>query len=92
MTNDQGDSTKGYGSIISAVVTLIGLTAAKWPHLANVVFLSQHTPEVTQLLGFAIAGLGWLGTNISHPPAWLRGPWDDVRFFVASFFRRKPTP
>lgn len=92
MTDANGDSTSGRGTIISFVITAIGLAAAKWPHLANIVFLSQHSVEVTQLLGYGLAGLGWIGTNISHPPAAISGPVSDLKFWAKSFFRRKPIP
>ena len=89
MTDDNGDSPKGYGSVISAIMSAVAFVAVIHPKWKWIVLLSQHAPEFANVLPWLLAGLGAIGGAISHPPAWLRGPWDDVRFWVGSFFRRK---
>jgi hypothetical protein len=93
MPDMNGDSPRGRGTFISISITCIGLAAARWPAKANIVFLSQHSIEVTQLLGYVLAGLGWAGSNISHPPDVVRKPVDGFkRWFTSALLRRKAAP
>ena len=92
MTNDQGESTSGTGAIVSAIVSAIALISALHPKWTWIVTLAAHVPEVTNILPIVLGAIGTVGAAVSHPPAWLRTPWDDLKFWVQSFFRRKVQP
>ena len=92
MTDNEGNSTTGTGSVLSAIgsaVTIVALIKPQWHWLVT---LSQHQPELMNVLPYVLGPLSIIGNTISHPPAWLRTPWDDLKFWVQSFFRRKVQP
>lgn len=68
------DQPQGKGSFVSGAMIVVGLLAARHPEWGRVVFISQHTDQVTELVGYATAALGQVGVFISHPPPWLRDP------------------
>jgi hypothetical protein len=77
--------SKGYGAIISTITAFVALLSAIHPDWRHVVALSAHTAELTTVLTGAF---GTFGAAVSHPPAWIRGPWDDLKYWVASHFRK----
>lgn len=92
MTDDSAGTSKGYGAIISTVTALVALLSAMHPDWRRVVALSTHTTELTTVLTTIVGGFATVGAALSHPPAWLRAPWDDLKYWIGSHFRGKPTP
>lgn len=66
------DGSKGYASLTSAVIAMLGLVAALHPSWTLIQTLHAHVPELQQALPYVLTALGSLGAAVSHPPAWLR--------------------
>ena len=92
MTDRSGDSTTGTGAIVSAIISAIGILGVLHPKWVWLGQLSQYKDDLRNVLPVILTALGTIGAAISHPPAWLRTPWDDFKFWVQSFFRRKVQP
>ncbi len=91
MTDSQGDSTTGTGAIVSAIISAIGIMGVLHPHWVWLGQLSQYKDDLRNVLPVLLTALGTVGAAISHPPAWAREPWDDLKYYIASHFRRPPT-
>ena len=92
MTDDQGNSTTGMGAYVSMVISAIGILAAIHPQWKWLSILSQYKDDVRNVLGPLFVGIGTFCAANSHPPKWIRGQWDDLKFWIASHFRRKVQP
>lgn len=92
MTDAQGNSTTGTGAVVSAITSAIALIAALHPKWSWLVTLSQHAPELTNILPYVLGPIGVIGAAISHPPTWIREPWDGLKQWIAVTFRKRPTP
>ena len=90
--DDQGNSNSGAGAYVSMIISAIGLLAALHPKWTWLGTLAQYKDDVRNVLAPICVGAGTIGAAISHPPAWLRTPWDDLKFWIASHFRRKVQP
>lgn len=88
--SDEG--SKGYGAITSAIVSVVGLLAALHPSWARVVTLAAHTTELSNVVPVALTALGTLGAALSHPPAWLRAPWDRLKAAITAWFAPRVFP
>jgi hypothetical protein len=76
------------GPIVRALLTL---AAAAFPTATMLGVFAQHpddTAKVLELFGNLASAL-WLYLRQPHP--WLAGPVDDLKFWVKSFFRKRPT-
>ena len=90
--DNEGNSTAGYGAYVSMIISAIGILAAVHPKWSWLVTLSQYKDDLRNVLAPVLVGVGTFGAALSHPPAWLRTPWDDLKFWIASFFHRKSAP
>lgn len=78
------EQPQGKGAVVSGAMVLLGLLAARHPEWGRVVFIAQHSDQVTALVGYVVAAAGQFGLFISHPPAWLRAPWDRLKARISA--------
>lgn len=81
------NTSNGIPSLTSALVAMLGLLAAMHPKWAILVALSQHVPELREILPYLLTTIGALGASIAHPPAWLRDPIVDAWHTLKSLAR-----
>jgi hypothetical protein len=77
-----------FGPFVRALLTL---AAAAFPTASLLGVFAQHpddTAKVLELVGNFASAL-WLYLRQPHP--WLAGPVADAKYWLKSFFRRKPT-
>lgn len=86
------NDSKGYGAITSAIVSLVGLLAALHPNWAHVVALAAHASDLSNVVPVALGALGTIGAALSHPPAWLRAPWDRLKARISAKVTPKVSP
>lgn len=78
-------------SFASLVRALMTIAAALFPTATMLGVFAQHpddTVKVIEIVGNAVSAL-WLYLKQPHP--WLAGPVADIKYWLASFFRRKPS-
>lgn len=78
------NDSKGYGAIASAIVSFISILAALHPNWMHVVALAAHASDLSNIVPVILAGLGTIGAALSHPPAWLRAPWDRLKARISA--------
>lgn len=86
------DSSKGTGVITSAIVSMIGILAALHPDWTRVVALAAHTTDLSNVVPVVLTALGTFGAALSHPPAWLRAPWDRLKAKIGATVAPKGAP
>lgn len=78
-------------SFASLLRALITLAAAAFPTATMLGVFAQHPDDTVKVLSIIGNGVSALWLYLRQPHPWLSGPIDDVKYWIKSFFRRRPT-
>lgn len=81
------NDSKGISGLVGMIIAALGLWAGAHPTAKLVVLVTQHQAELTTVLTWGLTGLGGVITYVTHPPAWLRAPWDRLKARISGKVR-----